>query len=172
MKLTMWRAGVIVLAIVMVTIALQALSRARRTPGVQGGLGEVRTIVSAEKAYAGLNGGYFDTPACLGAPSQCVPGTPGSVPPFLDPSLARLEPRGGYEFRFEPGPFPSLDDAERGRVSKSSLTAFAVIAVPRTGGGRGRAFCGDSRGTFCARADGTMPEARDGRCPKSCPALQ
>ena len=159
------------LLLLVIAIVLPALLRVRATPGVQGGLGDVRSIISAERSYAAMNEGYFDVPACLAAPSQCLPGVRDDVQPFLDSSIASLRPRGGYEFRFEPGPVPSLSDDQRKRVSKSSLAAFAVVAVPTRDSGQRRAFCGDSRGVLCVRPDGTMPGVRAGRCPDSCEAL-
>ena len=159
------------LLLLLIAIVLPSLLRARRIPGVQGGLGDVRTIVSAEQSYAAMNEGYFDVPACLASPSQCLPGVRNDEQPYLDPSTASLRPHEGYEFRFEPAPVPSLSDDQRKRVSKSSLSGFAVVAVPTHGSAQRRAFCGDSRGFFCARADGTMPGVRAGRCPDNCEAL-
>ena len=159
------------LLLLLIAIVLPPLLRVRSTPGVQGGLGDIRSIVSAEQSYAATNEGYFDVPACLASPRQCLPGVRDDVQPFLDPSVASLKPHEGYEFRFEPGPVPSLSDDQRKRVSKSSLSGFAVVAVPTRGSSQRRAFCGDSRGFIGARADGTMPAVRAGRCPESCEAL-
>jgi hypothetical protein len=69
---------------------------------------------------------------------------------------------------------PAAPAAERegGKVSGTSLQAFAVVALPRAGGGWWRAFCGDSRGLICARADRSMPGVQDGRCPGTCEGLR
>jgi hypothetical protein len=167
-----WRwISVLVFLVLVGAVVLPALRRAGVSGGVQGGLGDVRTILSAEEAYASGNGGYYDVPSCLGTPARCIPRGGAAMPSHLDAALAALQPRAGYELRFHPGPPPILKDAEREVVSKSSLTAFAVSALPAEGRGR-KAFCGDSGGRVCARADGTMPPIRDGRCPDSCETLR
>jgi hypothetical protein len=164
--------------VALLAIAVPSLMRARQSPGVQGGLGDVRTILSAETGYAAGNGGYFDVPACLASPARCIPGARRHMAPlldpatgFLDPATADLRPREGYQFDFKPGPPPRLTDEERKSVSSSSLDAFAVVALSVRGSPQRRAFGGDSTGRVCARGDGTMPEARDGRCPADCETL-
>jgi hypothetical protein len=161
--------GVLILALL--AVVLPALRRALATPGVQGGLGDVRSFMAAEVAYANANGGYFDLPSCLAAPNRCLPSAHSGQAGFLDAGLAQLQPREGYQFRFEAGPAPSLSDAERKTLSKSSITSFAVVAIPVLGGGQRRAFCGDSNGRVCSRRDGSMPVVKDGRCPEDCETL-
>jgi hypothetical protein len=45
------------LLLLLTAIALPPLLRVRTTPGVQGGLGDVRSIISAEQRYAAMNEG-------------------------------------------------------------------------------------------------------------------
>jgi hypothetical protein len=165
--------GVVLVVIVLGLAALvvPSLRRARSTPGVQGGLGDVQTILSAERTYAVSNGGYFDEPACLTAPDHCAPGYPSHATPLLDPALAGLAPRTGYSFQFHKGPPAQLTAAERGKCSPSSLVSFAVVALPLDRGRALKAFCGDSSGRVCARGDGQMPDVKDGRCPAACDTL-
>src|SRR5918995_137651 len=112
------------------------------------------TVLQAQKAYAAQNGSYFDEFRCLTAPAECVPAFAADGAPFLDPSYPWLQPRLGYARKFHPGPKATADQVARARASPTSLTAFAFTATPlhpgRTGG---RAFCGDSSGRMCMRAD-------------------
>lgn len=156
--------------VLLAIVVVPSLRRAARTPGVEGGLGDVRTLMAAERSYAAGNGGYFDVPACLAAPERCLPSAKGAPAAFIDPEWSGLGPRTGYEFRFEAG--PAAQPAAGAGVSKSSLTAYAVVARPTTGAGGHRSYCGDSSGRVCAREDGTMPAARDGRCPEACETLR
>lgn len=162
-----------VLALILVAaIAGPSLCRARPSPGVQGGVGEIRSLMMAEQVYSGFNHGYFDIPSCLASPSHCIPSYPSDAARFAEPELVSLTPRGGYSFEFHGGAKPSLSEAERAEVSPSSVTSFAVVAVPVEGQQGMRAFCGDSTGRVCARADGTMPKVEGGLCPDSCPTLR
>ena len=161
--------GVVVLAALAVVVP--SLRRATSTPGVQGGLGDLRTLMAAETAYANVNGGYFDVPKCLGTPDSCVPARGAHRPPLVDADLAALRPHTGYQFRFEPGPSAPSAEVRRQRLSESSLTSYAIVAAPVSGGAQRRAFCGDSTGRVCARDDGRMPAAVDGLCPRDCETL-
>jgi hypothetical protein len=154
--------------VLLAAVVVPSLRRAAGTPDEAGGLGDVRTLMAAERSYAAANGGYFDDPACLAAPARCLPA--GNPPPsFIDAAWSGLGPRLGYEFRFEAG--PAVQAAPAG-VSKSSLTAYAVVARPAAAAPGRRAYCGDSSGRVCARADGTMPGIIDGRCPEACETLR
>jgi hypothetical protein len=160
-----------ILILALLAILIPSVLRARRSPGVQGGLGEIRTLLSAENAYASANGGYFDSPSCLAAPATCLPGVPGGIQAFLDRDMAEMGPHGGYSFRFCAGPAPVLQES-RGKVSKGSMMAFAVVALPLEGSGQYKAFCGDSTGRVCARGDGIMPVVESGHCPEACETLR
>ena len=124
-------------------------------------IGTLRAIVSGEKAYASANDGYFDTPACLAAPS-CMPGTDRGVRPFLAASLATGLERRGYQVQFHPGP---KAEGESGKQSPTAMTRFAVVAVPADSmTSRRPAFCADDRGTIYVTVDGTSPHIDAGRC--------
>jgi hypothetical protein len=169
----MSRSFLVVLGLIAVAVAVVMVSSWRAaSPGMVGGLGDLRGFMSAEHAYASANGGYFDHPSCLAAPARCIPGYPAANPVFIDGALSRLEPALGYTFQFHSGPAPSPGDVERARASKSSLTAFALVALPLPGSSQRRAFCGDSSGRVCVGGEGTMPEVREGRCPDTCETLR
>src|SRR5262245_18519420 len=99
----MSRSFLVVLGVVLLGVGVlvaPALRRARSSPGEQGGLGDVRTWMSAEEAYARANGGYYDEPSCLAAPRRCLPDYPEDGPAFVDAAMAGLQPRTGYSFVF------------------------------------------------------------------------
>jgi hypothetical protein len=132
----------------------------------------ISTIVSAQKAYAAANGGFFDEVKCLQQPSACIAGFPAEEAPFLDPGYDWLAPSLGYSRRFHAGPAPSADEIARKRASASSLKAFAFTAAPLVRGQpAGRGFCGDSGGRMCATPDGAEPPVKEGRC-EPCRKLQ
>src|SRR5262245_25155244 len=156
----------------LLAVVVPSFLRAWRTPGESGGVGDIRTILAAESQYATANGGYFDLPSCLAAPPSCLPGkAAGTAEPLLDARLGALRPRTGYSFSFVPGPPANPGEGRQKEVSKSSLTAYAVVALPLQSSGQRRAFCGDSTGRICARGDGTIPAVENGRCPQACETL-
>jgi hypothetical protein len=155
---------------IILAIAIPSFLRARMSAGEAGVIGDVRTVISAEFAYASANGGFFDSLECLAAPSDCLPDSPAGGPTFLGPEfLTPIE--SGYERTFHPGPpvFPEPGAA----VSPSSVTSFAYVAVPVRPGETGvRGFCGDSSGRICFTSDGSAPPVFGGQCEESCNLLQ
>lgn len=142
-------------------IAIPSLLRARVSTNESAAIGDLRTIVSAEAAYQSANGGYYDTLECLGAPARCIPGYTGPV--MLQGPLATDNGlKTGYRHTLHPGA-----PAPRGSsISPSSLTAYAVVAVPISQGQTGvRAFCSDSTGVMRYWPLGAIPEITDGQCP-------
>jgi hypothetical protein len=155
---------------IVAAIVIPSLLRARVSANETAAIAEVRTVAAAEAAYQSANGGYFDTPSCLGSPSRCIPGHTG--PALLEPSLSRLEPRHGYIPWFHAGPAPSGGGP---RVSPSSLTAFAYGLVPVAPGRTGvRSFCTDATGRICAYEAGRIDEsdALLVSCPAACSDLR
>jgi hypothetical protein len=134
-------------------------------------IGDLRTLVSAEMAYASMNGELFDRPECLQRPSECIPGFGADAPVFLDRELAAAA-RLGYARRFHPGPGATEEEIRTKNASASSLKAFAFTAVPapRTRG-RCESFCTDSTGRICFLSDGSEPPVVDGLCSPACPSL-
>jgi hypothetical protein len=165
--------GMSVLALpVVAAIAIPSLLRARVSANEAAAIGDTRTVISAEAAYAGANGGYYDTLECLASPSGCLPSSSGAQRAFLDPTLAQASVKAGYRRELHLG--PAVDPSMLTRpVSPSSVTAFAYTAVPLNKGQTGiRSFCGDDRGILCFRADGSDPVVIDGRCSDPCSVLR
>jgi prepilin-type N-terminal cleavage/methylation domain-containing protein len=88
----------IVVAIIgiIAAIAVPSLLRARVSANESAMIGDVRTVISSEAAYHSANEGQYGTITCLGLPAdpQCIPGYAG--PTFLDPLIAGLSPKQGY----------------------------------------------------------------------------
>jgi type IV pilus assembly protein PilA len=155
---------IIPVILIVAAIAIPSLLRARVSANEAGAIGDVRTVISAQVAYASANGEYFDTLECLAAPQQCIPSYPAGSPVFLDQMFVQSGVKAGYQRNLHAGPAPF--DLDPTRVSRSSMTAFAYVAVPIQQGRTGiRAFCGDSTGVVCHTADGRMPPIVDGQCP-------
>jgi len=152
---------------IIAAIAIPSLLRARIAANEAMAIGNLRTVISAEAAYQSANGGFYDVPACLYTPAQCLgPRAPGVT--FLDQaSLVFDAPKGGYVLQFHGGPAP----AATSDVSPSSLEAFAVTAEPASPQTGVRTFCGDSRGIVCVMAaSGRITEG--GQCPETCEQLR
>jgi len=144
-------------------ILIPSLLRARVSANEAATIGDLRSIVSAQHAYAIENGGHFDTLECLTRPGECIPGFEG--PEFLSSELASALPRSGYDRTFHPGSAPEPLGAD---VSPSSITRFAVVATPRVAGQTGvRAFCADATGLVCYFPDEDVPSIA-AACPDSC----
>src|SRR5688572_54924 len=57
---------------IIAAIAIPSLLRARISANESMAIGNLRTVISAEAAYQSVNGGFYDIPACLYAPGQCL----------------------------------------------------------------------------------------------------
>jgi hypothetical protein len=122
-----------------------------------GAIGDMRTMISAQWAYAQASGGGFGTPECLVAPRECMKGYDGPV--FLDETFLPLV-RNGYVRIFYAG--PSLD----ARAATTILRGYAYVAMPEEAGVTGgRGFCGDDTGVIRAIPGTRLPIVVDGRCP-------
>jgi hypothetical protein len=119
-------------------------------------INDVRTVMSAEKDYAALNGGRYATLECLAGRATCG----GILPPggpLLGPESLRSE-RLGYRRVFHPG--STAPDT----TSSLGFASFAYTAVPIVPGRTGvRSFCGDDRGVIC-QTTGPPPLVSAGRC--------
>jgi hypothetical protein len=158
-------AGAVV--VVVLAVAIPSLLRARVSAGEAPWIGDTRTVIAAQTAYAGANGGFYDSRLqCLNEPSACIPGYPPNAPTFLDSALASLQTKSGYKRFLYAGPPASREDVAKLRASATSVQGFAYVAVPAEPGKTGlRAFCGDASGIVCFTPDGAMPKIVDGRCP-------
>jgi hypothetical protein len=158
--------------VVVLAVAVPSLLRARVSAGEAPWIGDTRTVISAQTAYAAANGGFYDARLqCLNEPSTCIPGYTRDAPVFLDPALASLQTKSGYKRFLYPGPPASRDDIAIAKASPTSVRGFAYVAVPVDTGLR--AFCGDADGRICFTPNGAMPKVEDGRCPvPACTILQ
>src|SRR6186997_2794680 len=78
----------IVVAIIGIIAAIDipSLLRARVSANESATIGDIRSILSAESAYQGANGGFYGNIGCLSTPSVCISAYAG--PTFLDPGVA------------------------------------------------------------------------------------
>ena len=132
-----------------------------RTTAESNAISTLRLIHSTEEQYArSLNEGFYDTLHCLTSVG-CVP-APVTMSAPLEAGLSGEEPLRGYRFVFHAGPSP---DAPNPRISRSSVTRYAVVAVPagpRTN--KRRSFCLDDTGKIYATPDAGVPRVDAGRC--------
>jgi hypothetical protein len=157
---------------IVAAIAIPSLLRARVSANEAASIGDLRTMVSAQTAYASANAGLYDSIECLATPHQCIPGYEASGPVFLDAGF-RTPTRHGYSFRFVAGPKGAAEQAAGGSTSPSSIRSFAYIAEPVNPGQTGvRAFCGDASGLICFSLSGRVEDGNEGACPSSCSPIQ
>ena len=149
----------IVVAIIgiIAAIAIPSLIRARVSSNESAAISDLRTVHSAQTAYAGANGGYYERDfTCLSRNGGCIPGAPATSPTYLDKLIATLQPKGGYSraaVEFNPNPPPITPE-----ISPTSVLSFVYAATPLNQGTTGvRAFAVDSSGRLCFTPDGTSP---------------
>ena len=153
---------------IVAAIAIPSLLRARVSANEQAAISDVRTVIASEARYQAANAGYFDGLECLAAPGQCIPGFQGAA--MVEDRLLSTGDEHGYRRRFHPGP---RAEPTPPRASKSSLMAFAYVAVPVQPGKTGvRSFCGDASGRICYTTGATAPEPVLGVCPAGCTSLR
>jgi type II secretory pathway pseudopilin PulG len=158
---------------IVAAIAIPSLLRARVSANEAATIGDLRTMVSAQAAYASANRGFHDQPQCLLSPVDCIPGYPSAAPTFLDSAIVSADLRHGYRFRFVAGPEAPPEVRQQGQVSPTSLAGFAYVAEPAQPGQTGvRAFCAEASGIICVDPDGRMGEVSEGTCPADCSPLQ
>ena len=85
----------IVVAIIgiIAAIAIPSLLRARVSANEAATVGDVRTVISGQAAYASANGGFYEANlSCLNQPSAggCIPNYPAAAPTFLDRPLLAI----------------------------------------------------------------------------------
>jgi type II secretory pathway pseudopilin PulG len=141
---------------IILAIAIPSFLRARISAGESGVIGDVRTVISAQFAYASANGGFFDGLECLAAPSDCLPDYPAGGPIFLGAEF--LTPSSGVTS--EPSipdhrHFPSRARRSLPRVSPASLT-WLYRSTPV------KPACADSAATAPAAFASPAMEARRG----------
>jgi prepilin-type N-terminal cleavage/methylation domain-containing protein len=149
----------IVVAIIgiIAAIAIPSLIRARISSNESAAISDLRTVHSAQTAYAGVNGGFYERDfTCLSRPGGCIPGAPATSPTYLDKMIATLQPKGGYSrdaVEFHPTP-PTITP----EISPTSVLSFVYAATPLNQGTTGvRGFAVDASGRLCFTPDGSTP---------------
>jgi Zn-dependent protease with chaperone function/type II secretory pathway pseudopilin PulG len=136
---------------IIAAIAIPSLLRARVSANESGAIGQMRTMVSAQAAYASQAGGSYGLPECLAAPAQpgCLPSYPAGQPAFIDRTTASLSSRNGYRWSFTQGP------ALPTRLNPNGIASYCFAGVPLTQGQTGvRSFAADETGRVCFDASG------------------
>jgi type II secretory pathway pseudopilin PulG len=139
--------GAFLILPMMAAIAIPGLLRARMSGNEASAQANLRTMQTAQTAYAAVNGGKYASLDCLTEPVKC--GAAAGTQPFLPRDLA---PRGrdGYDF--------VLSTATDGAT-------FVYTAVPALWGQTGsKSFCADSTGIVCAVASESV-DVTDNACP-------
>jgi type IV pilus assembly protein PilA len=149
----------IVVAIIgiIAAIAIPSLLRARMSANEAATIGDIRTVISAEAAYHSANSSFYGAISCLG-PVSCIIGYNG--PTFLDPVMASLFPKSGYNRSFSM-------DAAPAQGNPGSAHGYCYQATPSSSGTGVRSFAGDSSGiigqansaTACCQALGLRDNA-------------
>jgi type II secretory pathway pseudopilin PulG len=153
-------------------VALPALMRARVAANESATLGDIRTLISAQAAYASANQGFYDSKlTCLTVPSAapCIPSYTSSMPTFLDSALASQSAKAGYNRVFSSG----LIIGTNPRASPTSTFVYSYDATPVVVGVTGvRGFAGDYSRRVCFTPNGTPVGTFGGQLPANCRELR
>ncbi len=118
--------GIFVLGII-AAIAIPAFMRARISANEASALAAMRTMSSAQVAWLSAHDGQPAQPSCLGDPASC--GDP-QASRFLDPEMASLQERSGYQFGFLLR--PGADAAADGGADANAATPSGEAAADPT----------------------------------------
>jgi prepilin-type N-terminal cleavage/methylation domain-containing protein len=151
----------IVVAIIgiIAAIAIPSLLRARVSSNESATIGDIRTVISAQAAYQGTNGGYYEGQlTCMSQKGGCIPNAPANSPTYLDKVVAQTQPKSGYARQFVGGVAPANDPEVGKSLSASSVVGYGYLATPLNQGQTGvRGFGGDSSGILCFTPTGVAP---------------
>jgi prepilin-type N-terminal cleavage/methylation domain-containing protein len=152
----------IVVAIIgiIAAIAIPSLLRARVSSNESATIGDIRTVISAQAAYQGVNGGYYESVlTCMSVRGGCIPNPPPNAPTYLDTVIATQAPKSGYIRSFAPAPKVTNDPEVGVSLSPSSTMGYAYVASPLNTGQTGvRGFGGDASGVLCFTNNGNAPQ--------------
>jgi type II secretory pathway pseudopilin PulG len=155
---------------IIAAIAIPSLLRARTSANESQAIGDLRTIVSAETAYASVNGGHYDQLECLARPFECLPGYPADGQVFLFQEYPAV--RGGYNREFQGGLPADQSEIAFANLSPTSVQSFVYLAYPVSPSMGTRGFCADYTGRICVTLDGSKPAVVDGMCDPNCTPLE
>jgi len=118
----------IVVAIIgiIAAIAIPSLLRARISANEAAAIGDTRTVISAEAAYASANSGVYGGISCLSTPSGCLSSYAG--PTFLDGNIASTNTKGGYVRTWN----ASSTASQPATATSGSVGAFCYGSTPLT----------------------------------------
>jgi prepilin-type N-terminal cleavage/methylation domain-containing protein len=157
----------IVVAIIgiIAAIAIPSLLRARVSANEAASIGDIRTVISAQAAYASANGGFYEANlSCLNTPSAagCIPSYPSVAPTFLDTAIASYRAKSGYNRIKGTDGGTGLNCA--GTTCSTNATGGVVyIATPVSLNRSGvRGFAGDTAGVICFDPNGGAPPNASG----------
>jgi type II secretory pathway pseudopilin PulG len=152
---------------IVAAIAIPSLLRARVSANEAATIGNLRTMVSAQAAYASAAGSY-GLPECLALPTRtgCIEGYPASEPVFLEQGLGSASTRSGYQLSFVGGPPQPTPSNPNG------IAGYCYGATPITAGQTGvRSFAADQTGRICFDT-GATDLCAGGSLPDDCTAFQ
>src|SRR5262245_21935347 len=95
---------VVIIIMIIAAIAIPSLLRARISANESGTIGDTRTVISAQAAYASANAGLIEGKlVCLNIVTggTCIPNYPGTGPTFLDSNIANQLFKSGYNRSFQ-----------------------------------------------------------------------
>jgi len=160
----------IVVAIIgiIAAIAIPSLLRARVSANESTGIGDTRTVISAEAAYESAAGGY-GTLTCLVTPSAaiCIAGYAPTSPTFIDEAIGNTGlQKTGYQRSFFPGtPLPTA-------VGPGNIATFCYGASPIIQGQTGtREFGSDHSGRVCQDPNPVFDLCAQASLPSGCTVL-
>jgi len=156
----------IVVAIIgiIAAIAIPSLLRARIAANEAGGVGDSRSVGSAEVAYSSSNGGFFGQMSCLSRPTAC--NWAAGTTPFIDAQLGSLTTKQGYVRSF-------LGGSAGNGSPDSGIQTFVYFALPASVAQTGnRGFGIDHTGLICFTTDGTAPVTSGGGLDQACTPLK
>jgi type IV pilus assembly protein PilA len=149
---------VVIIIAIIAAIAIPSLLRARISANESATIGDIRTVISGDHAYASANAGLFaHAMTCMVAPSNtaCIPSYPAAAPTFLDSQIAGQLVKSGYNRSYVPGAAPAQVPPQ---ANPASVVSFVYIATPAEVGRTGvRGFGTDASGVICVTPTGTAP---------------
>jgi type IV pilus assembly protein PilA len=166
----------IVVAIIgiIAAIAIPSLLRARVAANESATLGDIRSLASAQAAFASATGGTWGTLTCLTTPSdaQCIPGYATDSPNFAPDTGVwntvnpASQPKAGYSRSTAEGPaVPNANAA-------GQIVGFCTIGTPVSNSTGVRTFAIDANSTLYSNDTVGNPPDCGGTSASGAPIIQ
>ncbi len=139
----------IVVAIIgiIAAIAIPSLLRARVSANESATIGDIRTIISSEAAFASSATGYYGQLTCMSTPSSCIIMYSSLAPTFIDNNLATAVGTGNMKS----GYVRTLITTGSSAIGTGLVSTYCYAASPLTPNTTGvRSFGGDLSGVVGA----------------------